>query len=151
MFIGKLEVSLAIIIIAAEVVGNLAGSVSEDMAQDIEDPKFEVVKIGPSYYRKLIIPSDLKFKTEVQSQALWDEEEEDDEVDAELDKELVYEGQEWKLRLAIPAVFHKFIVGARARNKQKIEMESGARITVPHREDNQDAIFLHARQKQAIY
>jgi len=119
------------------------------MAQDMEDPKFEVVKIGPSYYRKLIIPADLKFKCEVQSTALWEEEEE--EPERELDDQMVYEGQEWALKLPIPAVFHKFIVGSRARNKQKIEMESGARVTVPHREDNEDCIWLHARQKQAIY
>eukprot|EP00408_Alexandrium_pacificum_P032144 CAMPEP_0171273138 /NCGR_PEP_ID=MMETSP0790-20130122/62124_1 /TAXON_ID=2925 /ORGANISM="Alexandrium catenella, Strain OF101" /LENGTH=53 /DNA_ID=CAMNT_0011742105 /DNA_START=15 /DNA_END=173 /DNA_ORIENTATION=- len=52
------------------------------------------------------------------------EEEEEEEETRELDDQMDYEGDEWVLKLSIPAVFHKFIVGARARNKQKLEMES---------------------------
>lgn len=117
------------------------------LAQDIEDPKFEVVRIGPCSYRKLVIPENLHFKCEGR-QYVDDEEEEEER---ELDEQMEYEGDEWVLKLPIPAVFHRFIVGSRARNKQKLEMESGARIVVPHREDQEDAIWLRARQKQQIY
>lgn len=116
--------------------------------QDIEDPKFEVVKIGSSYYRKLVVDENLKFKCE-ENRGYWEEEEEDEE--RELDDQMTYEGDEWSLKLEIPAVFHKFIVGSRGRNKQQLEMESGAKIVVPHRDDLQDAIFLKARQKSQIY
>mmetsp|Transcript_84853 Transcript_84853/g.235296 ORF Transcript_84853/g.235296 Transcript_84853/m.235296 type:complete len:372 (-) Transcript_84853:38-1153(-) len=118
------------------------------LAQDIEDPKFEVVKIGSCSYRKLMIPENLQFKCATGHYADLDEE---DDVERELDDQMDYEGDEWVLKLPIPAVFHKFIVGSRARNKQKLEMESGARIVVPHREDQEDAIWLRARQKQQIY
>lgn len=118
------------------------------LPQDIEDPKFEVVKIGPSMYRKLIIPDNLKFNC---GPSNYVEEEDDDGEVRELDDQMEYEGDEWVLKLPIPAAFHRFIVGARARNKQKLEMESGARIVVPHREENEDAIYLRARQKQQIY
>lgn len=119
------------------------------LPQDIDDPKFEVVKIGPSMYRKLVIQANLNFKCGPTYQDYFEEEEEEEE--RELDREMVYENDEWVLRLPIPAVFHKFIVGSRARNKQKLEMESGARIMVPHREEQQDCIWLRARQKQQIY
>jgi len=118
-------------------------------AGDVEDPKFEVVKIGPSHYRKLIIPTNLPFKCE--SQRFVDIEEEEDDAERELDDQMSFEGDEWVLKLPIPAVFHRFIVGSRARNKQKLEMESGARIVVPHREDQEDAVWLRARLKQQIY
>jgi len=117
------------------------------MAQDIEDPKFEVVKIGPCNYRKLII-TDMPFKNKGH---YYVDQEEEEEVERELDDQMQYEGDEWVLKLPIPAIFHKFIVGSRARNKQKLEMESGARIVVPHREDQEDAIWIKARQKQQIY
>jgi len=117
------------------------------LPQDIEDPKFEIVKIGPGSYRKLVIPENLNFKGE----GNYYEDEEEDAEPRELDDQMVYEGDEWVLKLPIPAAFHRFIVGSRARNKQKLEMESGARIVVPHREDQEDAIWLKARQKQQIY
>merc|ERR1719373_1482124 len=64
---------------------------------------------------------------------------------------MTYEGDEYQLELPIAAAFHKFILGSKGRNKQRLEMESGARIVVPHREAQQDAIWLRARQKQQIY
>jgi len=118
------------------------------LPQDLEDPKFEIVKIGPCCYRKLVIPGNLNFKCG--SNRFYEDEEEEQEP-RELDDQMQYEGDEWVLKLSIPAVFHKFIVGSRARNKQKLEMESGARIVVPHREDQEDAIWLRARMKQQIY
>lgn len=117
------------------------------LPQDIEDPKFEVVKIGASSYRKLVINENINFKCE---ENLWQDEEEYDDI-RELDDQMVYEGQEWVLKVAIPAVFHKFIVGSQAKTKKRIEMESGATIVVPKREDQEDAIWLRARQKQQIY
>eukprot|EP00448_Togula_jolla_P000307 CAMPEP_0170612318 /NCGR_PEP_ID=MMETSP0224-20130122/23660_1 /TAXON_ID=285029 /ORGANISM="Togula jolla, Strain CCCM 725" /LENGTH=370 /DNA_ID=CAMNT_0010937815 /DNA_START=46 /DNA_END=1158 /DNA_ORIENTATION=- len=119
------------------------------MGQDIEDPKFEILKIGPCAYRKLIVPDALKFKCDGNNYRYEDEEE--DEEERELDDQMTYEGDEWVLRLPIVAVFHRFIVGSRARTKQRIELESGARITVPHRENQEDAIYLRARQKNHIY
>jgi len=116
------------------------------LPQDIDDPKFEVVRIGGGMYRKLIIPEHLHFKT---GPSRYQEQEE--EVDEELDEQMTYEGDEYVLELPIAAVYHKFIVGTRARNKQKLEMESGARIVVPHRDDLRDVIWLRARQKQQIY
>lgn len=118
------------------------------LPQDIQDPKFEVVKIGHGFYRKLIIPANLNFQCE--SRRYQEEEEEDEEV-RELDDQMEYKGDEWELRVPIAAVFHRFIVGSRARTKQKLEMESGAKIVVPHREDQEDAIYIRARQKQQIY
>eukprot|EP00933_Yihiella_yeosuensis_P064616 TRINITY_DN68055_c0_g1_i1.p1 TRINITY_DN68055_c0_g1~~TRINITY_DN68055_c0_g1_i1.p1 ORF type:complete len:378 (-),score=79.96 TRINITY_DN68055_c0_g1_i1:62-1162(-) len=118
------------------------------LPQDIEDPKFHVVQLGSSFYRKLIINENIKFKCEEDRR--W-QEDEDEDVVRELDDQMVYEGDEWILRVSIPAVFHKFIVGSRARNKQKIEMESGAKIIVPHREELEDAIYLKARQRSQIY
>lgn len=117
-------------------------------AQDLEDPKVELIKIGSCSYRKLTVPDDLSFFKTPENR-YFDEEE--DEIDGELDDQMTYESDEWVLRLPIAAVFHKFIVGARARNKQKLEMETGARIVVPKREDNDDAVYLRARQKQMIY
>lgn len=117
------------------------------MQQEIEDPKFQLVRIGPCNYRKLLVPENPGFKCEVQR---WEEEEEYEEI-GELDDQMTYEGDEWVLRLSIPAAFHRFIVGSRARNKQKLEMESGAKIVVPHKEDTEDAIYIRARQKQQIY
>eukprot|EP00931_Biecheleriopsis_adriatica_P055862 TRINITY_DN33109_c0_g1_i1.p1 TRINITY_DN33109_c0_g1~~TRINITY_DN33109_c0_g1_i1.p1 ORF type:complete len:367 (-),score=104.24 TRINITY_DN33109_c0_g1_i1:24-1124(-) len=118
------------------------------LPQDIPDPKFEIVKIGSSYYRKLVVDENLKFKCE-ENRGYYEEEEVEEE--RELDSQMTYEGDEWILRMEIAAVFHKFIVGARARNKQKLEMESGCRIEVPKREELEDAIYLRARQKQQIY
>eukprot|EP00928_Gymnodinium_smaydae_P041294 TRINITY_DN27962_c0_g1_i1.p1 TRINITY_DN27962_c0_g1~~TRINITY_DN27962_c0_g1_i1.p1 ORF type:complete len:393 (-),score=102.08 TRINITY_DN27962_c0_g1_i1:401-1519(-) len=118
------------------------------LPQDIDDPKFEIKKIGPSFYRKLIIPTDLKFKCEENARYMDEEEE---EIERELDSQMTYEGDVWVLKLPIAAVFHKFIVGSRAKTKQKIEMESGATIVVPQREDQEDAIYLRGRQKQQIY
>lgn len=99
-------------------------------------------------YRKLIVPENINFKCGEQARP-WEEEEEEDI--GELDDQMKYEFDEWVLRVPIAAVFHRFIVGSRARTKQRIEMETGARITVPHREDQEDAIYLKARQKQQIY
>ncbi|CAK8992733.1 unnamed protein product [Durusdinium trenchii] len=73
------------------------------------------------------------------------------EEEGELDDLLTYEGDEWVFRMEMPAIFHKFIVGSRARNKQKLEMESGCKIVVPKREELEDAVYLRARQKQQIY
>jgi len=117
------------------------------LPQDLEDPKFSLIKIGSCSYRKLIIPEDLRFKCEGRQYI----DEEEDEEERELDDKMEFESDEWVLKVPIPAVFHKFIMGTRARNKQKLEMESGARIVVPHREDQEDAIWLRARQKQQIY
>lgn len=118
------------------------------LAQNLEDPKFEVVRIGNSYYRKLVVDENLKFKCE-ENRRYYEEEEEDEE--GELDDQLAYEGDEWVFRMEMPAIFHKFIVGSRARNKQKLEMESGCKIVVPKREELEDAVYLRARQKQQIY
>lgn len=115
-------------------------------APDLEDPKFQVTKIGPSFYRKLVLQEGLFSKTIGHR-----EEEYEDEEPRELDDQMTYDNDEWVLRLPIAAVFHRFIVGARARTKMKLEMESGAKIVVPHREDMEDAIYLRARQKQQIY
>eukprot|EP00929_Paragymnodinium_shiwhaense_P062243 TRINITY_DN31077_c0_g1_i1.p1 TRINITY_DN31077_c0_g1~~TRINITY_DN31077_c0_g1_i1.p1 ORF type:complete len:368 (-),score=110.80 TRINITY_DN31077_c0_g1_i1:73-1176(-) len=116
------------------------------LGQDIEDPKFEIIKLGSCHYRKLVVPADLKFKCNSQYQ-----DDDEDEEPRELDDQMTYEGNEWVLRLTIPAVFHRFIVGSRARNKSRIEMESGATIVVPHREDQEDALYLRGRMKQHIY
>lgn len=116
------------------------------LPQDIDDPKFEILKIGSCHYRKLV--NYTSFKTDGQHR---DDSEDEEQEPRELDDQMVYETNEWVLRLAIPAVFHRFIVGSRARNKQRLEMESGARIVVPHREDNEDAIYLRARNKNQIY
>jgi 2'-5' RNA ligase len=116
------------------------------LPQDIEDPKFEIVKIGPCSYRKLIVPENLKFKVAEGNQF-----EEEEEYEEELDSQMVYEGEEWVLRLSIPAVFHRFIIGSQGRQKSQLEMESGARIQVPKREDQDDSIYVRARQKQQIY
>ena len=80
----------------------------------------------------------------------YHDEEEADEP-RELDAQMTYEGDEWVLRLSIPAVFHRFIVGTRGANKQRMEMESGAKIVVPNREQQEDAIYLRSRAKQQIY
>lgn len=115
------------------------------MAHDIEDPSFIVKKIGGGYYRKLIVPEKMPFKQNLHYDVY-----EEEEV-RELDDQMTYEGDEWSLKLPIQAVFHKFICGSRGKNKQKLEMESGARILIPHREEQQDAIWLKARLKQQIY
>eukprot|EP00747_Dinoflagellata_sp_TGD_P082957 gnl/TRDRNA2_/TRDRNA2_161903_c0_seq1.p1 gnl/TRDRNA2_/TRDRNA2_161903_c0~~gnl/TRDRNA2_/TRDRNA2_161903_c0_seq1.p1 ORF type:complete len:392 (-),score=85.06 gnl/TRDRNA2_/TRDRNA2_161903_c0_seq1:92-1207(-) len=117
-------------------------------ATDIEDPVFEVVKIGPCSYRKLVVPENLTFRCDAHQNSLYDEE---DELPGELDDQIQYEGDEYVLKLSIPAVFHRFIIGARGKMKQELEMQSGARIIVPTREDLEDAIYLRARQKQQIY
>ncbi|CAE8620750.1 unnamed protein product [Polarella glacialis] len=118
------------------------------LPQDIEDPKFEVVKIGPSSYRKLVFNENIKFPCEEKREY---QEEEIEEEARELDSQMTYEGDEWILRLPIPAIYHKFIVGSRARTKSQLELESGAKIVVPKREEVEDAIYLRARQKQMIY
>merc|ERR1719401_2185547 len=64
---------------------------------------------------------------------------------------MTYEGDEWVVKIPVAAVFHKFIVGKGGRTKSQIEMESGARIEIPKREDIQDCIWLRARQKGQIY
>merc|ERR1719359_2422074 len=64
---------------------------------------------------------------------------------------MTYEGDEWVLKIPMPAVFHKFIIGSRGSTKSRLEMDSGAKIQVPGREDVQDCIWLRARQKQQIY
>lgn len=113
--------------------------------QDLDDPKFEVVKIGPCFYRKLIVP-DVSFRCDAQRY--------DDEEDVDggvLDGQMEYEGDEWVLKLPLSAVFHKFVIGAGGKMKQRLEMDSGARIVVPKREDVEDAIWLRGRQKQQIY
>eukprot|EP00927_Polykrikos_kofoidii_P014973 TRINITY_DN16633_c0_g1_i1.p1 TRINITY_DN16633_c0_g1~~TRINITY_DN16633_c0_g1_i1.p1 ORF type:complete len:437 (+),score=82.86 TRINITY_DN16633_c0_g1_i1:91-1311(+) len=116
------------------------------LAQDIEDPKFEIIRIGPCHYRKLVIPEDLHFQCEAAR-----EDEEEDEEARELDDQMVYEGDEWMLRLPVAAVFHRFIVGSKGANKQRIEMESGGRVVVPKVEEQEDAVYLYGRQKQQIY
>mmetsp|Transcript_33027 Transcript_33027/g.61914 ORF Transcript_33027/g.61914 Transcript_33027/m.61914 type:complete len:365 (-) Transcript_33027:92-1186(-) len=118
------------------------------LAQNLEDPKFEVVRIGNSFYRKLVVDENLKFKCE-ENRRYYEEDEIEEE--GELDDQLVYEGDEWVFRMEMPAIFHKFIVGSRARNKQKLEMESGCKIVVPKREEMEDAVYLRARQKSSIY
>ncbi|CAE7226198.1 Ascc1 [Symbiodinium microadriaticum] len=118
------------------------------LAQNIEDPKFEVVRIGNSFYRKLVVDENLKFKCE-ENRRYYEEDEVEEE--GELDDQLVYEGDEWVFRMEMPAIFHRFIVGSRARNKQKLEMESGCKIVVPKREELEDAVYLKARQKSSIY
>mmetsp|Transcript_18938 Transcript_18938/g.42752 ORF Transcript_18938/g.42752 Transcript_18938/m.42752 type:complete len:199 (+) Transcript_18938:51-647(+) len=115
------------------------------LAQNLEDPKFEVVRIGNSFYRKLVVDENLKFKCE-ENRRYYEEDEIEEE--GELDDQLVYEGDEWVFRMEMPAIFHKFIVGSRARNKQKLEMESGCKIVVPKREEMEDAVYLRARQKK---
>lgn len=117
------------------------------LPQDIEDPKFEILKIGPCSYRKLIIPADLNFKCEANR---WEDEEEWEE-ERELDSQMTYEGDEWVLKVDIPSVFHKFIIGRQGSTKSKLEMESGASIQLPKREAPDDCIWLRARQKQQIY
>jgi len=118
------------------------------LPQDIDDPQFEIVKIGPCSYRKLKIPDNLNFKTEA---GRWNDEGEDEWEERELDSQMTYEGDEWVLKIPMPAVFHKFIIGSRGSTKSRLEMDSGAKIQVPGREDVQDCIWLRARQKQQIY
>lgn len=119
------------------------------LPQDIEDPKFEILKIGACSYRKLVINENINFKCEANR---WHEDDDEgwEEV-RELDDQMTYEGDSWVLKVAIPAVFHKFIVGRQASTKSRLEMESGATIVVPKREDQEDAIWLKGRQKQQIY
>jgi len=112
--------------------------------QDLDDPKFDIVRIGACHYRKLVIDEDLTFKGE-------EYHEEEEEVEGELDNDIHYDENEWVMKLTIPAVFHKFIVGKGAKTKQKLEMDSGARIIVPRSEDNEDIVTLRARHKQMIY
>lgn len=117
------------------------------LPQDIEDPKFEIKKIGPTCYRKLIIPANLNFKVG----ARYQEEEWDEGEGGELDDQMAYEGDEWVLKLPVPAVYHKFIIGSRGAMKSRLEMESGASLKVPNKEGKEDAIWIRARQKQQIY
>ncbi|CAE7458477.1 HISN3 [Symbiodinium pilosum] len=98
--------------------------------------------------RKLVVDENLKFKCE-ENRRYYEEDEVEEE--GELDEQLVYEGDEWVFRMEMPAIFHRFIVGSRARNKQKLEMESGCKIVVPKREEMEDAVYLRARQKSSIY
>lgn len=118
------------------------------LPQDIEDPQFEILKIGPCSYRKLIIPANINFKCEANR---WEDEEEWEEESRELDSQMTYEGDEWSLRVPIASVFHKFIIGKQGSNKSRLEMESGAKIEIPKREAMEDCIWLKARQKQQIY
>lgn len=101
------------------------------LPQDIEDPKFEILKIGACSYRKLVINENINFKCEANR---WHEDDDEgwEEV-RELDDQMTYEGDSWVLKVAIPAVFHKFIVGRQASTKSRLEMESGATIVVPKR------------------
>lgn len=115
--------------------------------QDIDDPKFEVVKIGPCSYRKLMIPEGLQFKCD----RFNTEEEDTADQQHDLDDEMTYEGNEWVYKFPVPAVFHKFIIGARGQAKQRLEMQSGARIVMPNRENKEDVIWLHGRQREHIY
>merc|ERR1740122_468875 len=94
---------------------------------------------------RIVVP-----RKEDQEETRYQDEDEDDGPH-ELDEQMTYEGDEWVLMLPIPAVFHKFIVGTGAKMKQQLEMESGARIVVPRKEDQEDAIHLRARHKQQIY
>lgn len=118
------------------------------LPQDIEDPQFEIIKIGPCSYRKLVIPEGLNFKCEARGH--W-EDEDDEDGERELDSQMTYEGDEWVLRVPIPAAFHRFIIGTGGKNKSRLEMESGSKIQIPNREDVQDCIWLRARQKHQIY
>mmetsp|Transcript_146312 Transcript_146312/g.272386 ORF Transcript_146312/g.272386 Transcript_146312/m.272386 type:complete len:372 (+) Transcript_146312:137-1252(+) len=118
------------------------------LPQDIEDPKFEILKIGACSYRKLVMNENINFKCE---EGRWLDDDEGWEEPRELDDQMVYEGDSWVLKVSIPAVFHRFIVGSKGRTKQQIEMESGASIVVPKREDQEDAIWLRARAKGQIY
>mmetsp|Transcript_68771 Transcript_68771/g.109123 ORF Transcript_68771/g.109123 Transcript_68771/m.109123 type:complete len:379 (-) Transcript_68771:90-1226(-) len=119
------------------------------VSQDIEDPKFELIKIGSCSYRKLIIPADLKFKCD--AEAYHGYEDEDAWEDRELDGQMTYEGEEWVVKIPIASVFHRFIIGKNGSTKSRLETESGARIEIPKREDLQDCIWLRARQKAHIY
>ncbi|CAE7466892.1 HISN3 [Symbiodinium natans] len=132
--------------IAADLDAAAVATASESRQK--KDPKFEVVRIGNSFYRKLVVDENLKFKCE-ENRRYYEEDEVEEE--GELDEQLVYEGDEWVFRMEMPAIFHKFIVGSRARNKQKLEMESGCKIVVPKREEMEDAVYLKARQKSSIY
>merc|ERR1712232_1112305 len=98
-----------------------------------------VVKIGPCHYRKLIIDENLKFKG--QSNTYDDEEYDEDEV-RELDDQMWYERDEWVLKMDLPAVFHRFIIGKQGANKSRLERESGAKIQIPNREDQEDCVWL---------
>lgn len=115
--------------------------------QDIEDPQFEVVKIGPCSYRKLIVPTNLNFKCEVNPY----QDEDDEEGERELDSQMTYEGDMWCLQIQVPAVFHRFIIGKQGSTKSRLEMESGAQITIPNREETLDCIYVKARNKHQIY
>jgi hypothetical protein len=64
---------------------------------------------------------------------------------------MTYEGDEWVLQIPVPAVFHKFIIGKQGSARSRLEMESGAKIQVPNREDLKDCIWLRARNKSQIY
>jgi len=118
------------------------------LPQDIKDPEFEILKIGPCSYRKLIIPTDINFKCEANPNQ---EDEEEDYEDRELDSQMTYEGDAWVLKMTMAAVFHKFIIGSKGSMKSRLEMESGATIQIPNREDTQDCIWLRARNKSQIY
>lgn len=117
------------------------------LPQDIEDPQFEVVKIGPCCYRKLVVPENLNFK----GGDVYDDWDEDEEGPRELDDQMVFEGDEWTLKIPVPAVFHKFIIGTRGQMKSRLELESGAQIRIPNREDQEDVVYLRARQKNQLY
>merc|ERR1712232_120383 len=95
---------------------------------------------------KLIIDENLKFNCDTGREDL-----EEDVDTGELDDQMWYERDEWVFKMPVAAVFHKFIIGRQATNKQRLEMDSGARIQVPGREDTEDAVWLRARNKQAIY
>jgi len=60
-------------------------------------------------------------------------------------------GDSWEYKLSIPAVFHKFLIGRQGKVKSQLEMQSGAEIRIPSREDQEELIILRARQKQQIY
>lgn len=119
---------------------------------DLDDPKFEVVKIGGGQYRKVIIPEGLSFRCDVNRYGDEPEEEgEEGNEYHEADPNMEFVGDSWEYKLNIPAVFHKFLIGRQGKVKSQLEMQSGASINIPSREDQEEVIILKARQKQQIY
>lgn len=114
---------------------------------DPEDPKFGIINLRGANYRKLIVPEGLTFKCDETREQYR----EDEDEPGELDDQMTYEGNEYVLRLPVPAVFHKFIIGSRGKRKQEIEAESRARIHIPGKDEASDDIILRGREKQAIY
>lgn len=114
----------------------------------VEQPKFEVVAIGPCQYRKLVLTDNCPV---AKKQGAIEEEQQEEEEEERCDITLEYEGSEYVTRKEVLPVYLKFLIGKGGRTKQRLELDSGASIFIPDRGSKDQRVTIKSSSKYAVY